>query len=148
MSLFDLYTMPMEEMFQGFFLPLIIIFVITWGILGSLRLFKKRVNIVLSLALALLASATPQFTTFATYTMQWSANWALIAFALVFGFGTLMWMYGSARGIYFQMTDKEYQKVNKDLEKLYREYRATRDEAKRRSLMERIDKLKMKRDLA
>jgi hypothetical protein len=125
MSLFDLMTMPVEEMFQGFFLPFLVIFVITWGILSSLRVFSKRINMVLALALALLASATPQFTMFASYIAQMGANVSIIAFALVFGFGVLMWTFGSGRDIYY-----EFVAPSKKIEKLMKEERKLLKKAK------------------
>ena len=80
---------------------------------------------VLSLALALLASASPQFTMFASYIAQMGATTSIIAFALVFGLGVLMWTFGSSRDIYY-----EFVAPSKKIEKLMKEERKLLKRAK------------------
>ena len=120
--------MPVEEMFQGFFLPFLIIFVIVWAILNALRVFNKRVNMILSLALSLLASSTPQFTLFAAYIAQMGAQVAIVAFGLVFGFGVLMWTFGRGRDIFYEQLsrEKKIEKLTKDRRKYLRKAREAR----------------------
>jgi hypothetical protein len=148
MSLFELFTMPVDQMFQGFFLPFLIIFVIIWAILNSLRVFDRKVNMVLSLSVSILSSSTPQFTMFARYITQMGAQVAIVAFGLVFGLGVLMWSLGRSRDIYYEHLGLNKKRLRKEKQKLYREYRRVTNKSKRREIMERIKEIDLKIALA
>jgi ABC-type multidrug transport system fused ATPase/permease subunit len=154
MNLFDLFTMPIAEMFQGFFLPFLIIFVIVWAILNALKVFNKRVNMVLSLSLSLLASSTPQFTLFAAYIAQMGAQVAIVAFGLVFVFGVMMWTFGRGKDIFYEQLShkKKIEKLMKDRREYLKKARQARrsgNKGKERDYMKRAneidDILKMER---
>jgi hypothetical protein len=119
MELSELLATPVENMFQGFFLPLVLIFAIVWGILSSIRVFDRKVNIILSLALSLMVFFTPQFTLLSTYMAQLGGQIAIIAFGLVFGFGVLMWAFGRGRDIYYEQaaTDKRIMRLEDKIRK-------------------------------
>jgi hypothetical protein len=87
--------------FQQVVLPFLLIFAIMWGILGSLAVFKKRINLTLSIILAILAILTPTFEIFATYLAMLGGQLSLILFILVFGFGVAMWALRGGRDIYY-----------------------------------------------
>jgi len=102
MALEELLGMEASQVFQGLLLPMFIVFAILWALLNSIRVFNRKINTVLAIALAIMVAATPQFTLFTTYLAQMGAQVAVGAFAVLFIFGTLSWMLGSGRDIYYE----------------------------------------------
>jgi hypothetical protein len=98
-------NVPFDQLFQTLLLPMLIIFAILWALLNSIRVFERKINLVLSLALTIMAAVTPQFTIFTTYVAQLGMQVALVAFFLLFAFGSIMWMFGKGRGIYYEQLD-------------------------------------------
>lgn len=151
MELIDLLNLPPEQIFRGFFLPFVILFAISWGVLTSLRIFDKRINLVISLALTVLVVFTPQFTIFATYLTQLGGQFAVAAFFIVFGFGVLMWAFGRGKDIYYEQISSKKEKMNKEIAKHYKKYKEAmeKDDKERMNVeMDIIKKLEMERDLA
>jgi hypothetical protein len=98
-------NVPFDQLFQTLLLPMLIIFAILWALLNSIRVFERKINLVLSLALTIMAAMTPQFNLFTTYVAQLGMQVALVAFFLLFAFGSIMWMFGKGRGIYYEQLD-------------------------------------------
>jgi len=134
MELVDLLSMPLEQMFRGFFLPFVILFAIVFGVLSAVRIFNKKINLVISVALTVLVVFTPQFTVFATYLTQLGGQFAIAAFFAVFGFGVLMWALGRGRDIVYEQTGLTKDKIIKKLEKHYRKYKDAREDGDREKM--------------
>jgi hypothetical protein len=100
-TLADLIGLPVDQLFQGLLLPVLIVFAILWALLNSVRVFDRKINLVLALALTIMSAMTPQFTIFTTYVAQLGAQVAIVAFFLLFAFGSLMWAFGRGRDIYY-----------------------------------------------
>ena len=143
MEVIEVLAMPIEEMFHGLILPFLIIFAITWGILSSLGVFERRINLVLSLALSILVIFTPQFTLFSTYIAQLGGQVAIIAFGVLFGFGVIMWALGRGRDIYEEQlggsgkVDRLMKKRSKYLKKA-RDAELRGDKRRARDYMKRV----------
>jgi len=151
MVLTDILNLPVEQLFQGFFLPFLLAFAILWGLLSALKVFNKKVNIILSLVLTILAASTPQFALFSTYVTQLGAQVAITAFFILFGFGVLVWALGRGKNILYEQTGMTKDKINKQLAKYYKKYREAKEEGnkeKMKTALDEIEKLKMERDIA
>ena len=124
----ELFTAPVETLFQNYFLPFILIFAIFWGVLEAIDKFSRKVNLVLALALTLTAVYGGALTWFSTYIIPLSSYAAVIAFALVFIIGVGIWAISRGRDIYYtEMPGKRAEKINKELAKLYKKYREAKD---------------------
>ena len=118
-----------NQLFQGILLPVLIVFAILWALLNSIRVFNRKINLVLSLALTIMAAMTPWFPIFTNYVAMMGAQVAIAAFFILFVFGTIMWMYGRGRGIYYEMVapDKKLDMLTKRLAKLKEKARDAED---------------------
>ena len=121
----DIIGIPTDQLFQGVLLPVLIIFAILWALLNSIRVFNRKINLVLSLALTIMAAMTPWFAIFTNYVAMMGAQVAIAAFFILFVFGTIMWMYGRGRGIYY-----EFVSPAKKMEMLNNQYRKYMQKAK------------------
>ena len=105
MALTDLIGVPTDQLFQGILLPVLIVFAILWALLNVIRVFDRKINLILSLALTGMVAFTPQFTIFTTYVAQLGAQVAIAAFFILFAVGSVMWMFGKGKGIYYEQLD-------------------------------------------
>lgn len=125
MAIFELFSgnIGIQQLIWEFMLPFLIIFAILWGVLSMLRIFSRQVNLVLSIALTLMVSASPLFTVFANYVSQFGAFTAILAFLAVFVFGAVMWAIGSGKRAYHATAGSaaKVKKLQKDLEKAEKE---------------------------
>ncbi len=80
-------------LFQSYVLPLLIFFVVIWGVLSAINVFGRRINMVLAVAVTLLAIMTPQFAMFSQYMSALSGYTAIGAFTAVFVFGVIAWSF-------------------------------------------------------
>jgi len=155
MELIDLLNLPLEELVRAFLLPFLILFAVMWGILSAVGIFNRKINIVLSFGLSLLATFTPQFGLFATYLSQFGGQFAIAAFFIVFVIGVAMWGFGRGRDIYREQTGgstKELEKLQKQREKYLKKARDAEDsgdKAKARAYMKMVyemdEKIELKR---
>ncbi len=83
--------------------PFIVAFTVTYGILTELKIFRglssNKVNIVLAFAMSFSLLPSGVLTLIVTYFYAANTFIGLIGFGVLFLFGTLMWVYGRARGI-------------------------------------------------
>jgi len=116
----DLLTLTTHELFSGVFLPFIIIFAIFFGALSALRIFSRKINIVLSLALTVAAGYGGVFTWFSSFIMPFGAYFGVIAFVIVFIVGIAMWGLGRGKEIYYEnlAPEEKLKKIDKDIAKL------------------------------
>lgn len=126
MVLTDLIGMPVDQLFQGLLLPVLIVFAILWALLNSIRVFDRKINTILAAALTIMAAMTPQFSLFTTYVAQLGTQVAIGAFALVFVVGAVAWALGRGKDIYY-----DHLSPSKRLEALVK---------KRGDYMEKMDK--------
>ncbi len=126
MALEEFFTLSAQEMMYQLLLPFLIIFVILWGILSKLNLFERKVNLVLSLSLSIIATSTEAFAMLSNYMTEISGYTVLIAFTALFIFGVATWSLrtgGEIYGIHEPISRrekrilKEMEKVNKKLKK-------------------------------
>jgi small-conductance mechanosensitive channel len=89
---------PTNSLMYNYFLPFIIIWVIFFGILEALPIFKRtKINLLLSVAMTLMITATPYWFLLAQFMSQWGAYTAVIVFVVVFVFGVIAWAFGRGR---------------------------------------------------
>lgn len=89
---------------MGVLLPFLLIFVVMWGMLNVVKIFgegpvAKKVNIILSLCIAILAGISPAWSVI-TGMASFLGQFSWVAFVIVFVIGTILWMAGRTRGVY------------------------------------------------
>lgn len=144
MALENFLTAPVQELVYQLFLPFLILFVILWGVLSSLNVFGKKINLVLALGLCTIIVPTEAFAIFARYLTALSGYAAVGAFAVLFIFGITVWSIGKGRDIYhgaLEPTRKE-RRINEKLEKSRKKLADERDQKKKKALIEEIKNLK------
>jgi len=129
MALFDIPDIIVTGSIYTFFVPFLILFCIFWGVLSAMRIFNKKVNLVLSIVITIGLSATDLFTYISTYLLSLGATFTVAAFFLIFFFGIIMWTFGKGKQIYrgamapadrLKNIDKEIAKVDKEIMKAKR----------------------------
>lgn len=143
----DLLNMPVEVIFRGLILPLLIIFAIIWGILSSIRVFGRKVNIILSLSITVLIATTPQFSLLVAYITQMGGNVAIVAFGILLIFGTLAWAFRSGRDIYDEAGgySRRLMKLDEKESKLMEKYNKTGDPHKKDSIWKEVERIRRER---
>lgn len=147
MGIVELLSGGPTELVYGFFIPFLLVFVILWGVLSAFRMFDKKINIIIALAISILAAESEYFPIFANYVGQLGGFTALIAFAVLFLFGIGMYSYGRGRRLYSEHAPPREKREdrNKELKKLYEDLREARykeDEELEDELLEQIERLK------
>jgi len=147
----DLLALTSHELFSTIFLPFIVVFVIFFGALSALRIFSKKINLVLSLALTVAAGYGGAFAWFSSYIMPFGAYFGVIAFAAVFVIGIAVWAVGRGRDIYYEsdpFKKKEYlnKQIAKHQEKMQKAIDKG-DKARAAAEYETIKRLQMERDI-
>lgn len=125
MPLVDMLGMPVEQLFQGLLLPVLIIFAILWALLNSIAVFNRKINFVLAVALTIMAAMAPQFTIFTTYIAQLGAQIALVAFFAIFGVGAVAWALRGGRELYYKHVNP-----SRRIDHLYKKKRDYLDKAR------------------
>lgn len=138
-----LATLSLEESIFFVLLPFIMIFAIFWGILISTRIFNRRISLGLALIITLITASTETFVWFSTVVMQLGALTGVIAFVAVFFVGVISWAFGRGKEFYDEAAGygRSVEKIDKEMEKLWRKYDETRDP----SIMRTIESLERKR---
>lgn len=118
-----------NQLFQGILLPVLIVFAILWALLNSIRVFDRKINLVLALALTIMVAASPLFATLVNVVTTIGVEVALGAFFILFAFGSIMWMFGRGRGIYYEMVSpmKKMEVLNKQYSKYMQKAREAED---------------------
>ncbi len=143
----ELTSLSLNELLYTVFLPFIVVFAIFFGALSAVRIFNKKINLVLSFALTLAGAYGGLFTWFAVYLLPLGAYMGVIAFAAVFFIGIIIWSVGRGKDIYYEAApEKALEKVNKDIEKLYDKYYNESDPAKKRGIDRQIVELERRRE--
>ncbi len=134
-----------QELFFGFFLPFIITLIIFFSVLQMVGAFRRKINLIVSLIITILASTTPVFSTIATWIGRYSAYTALAAFFIVFVIGIGAWTFRRSREYVGGLTseDSELKRLYKRRSKLLEEIDRTGSDSRRAVLydeLEHIDK--------
>ncbi|MEM7825390.1 MAG: hypothetical protein QW412_00845 [Candidatus Aenigmatarchaeota archaeon] len=141
MSIFDFLAQEsLHNIFYNFFLPFIVMFAILFGALEGIRIFNKKINLVLSLAITITAFYGGGFSFFLQYFLLLGPYTAFVAFVLLFFVGILIWAFGRGKEIYYKTAapHKKLEKINKEIEKLYEKYRRETNPAKKRAIDKQI----------
>lgn len=147
MALTDfLGPLQVENLVQEFFLPFILTFVIFWGLLEVLRIFNRRINLVLALGITIAAAYGGLFTILSNFLLQLGAYAGVIAFALIFVVGVVIWAFRSGADII--SPGRRSRKIRERIEKLYDKLARTNNPAKRRAIVEEIKKLEVEEKVA
>lgn len=139
----DLLESSPKELIYTVFIPFIIAFAIFWGILSALGIFGKKVNLILSLAIAVAALQFGAFGIVSSYLLQLSANLAVTSFVIIFILGVIIWSIFTVQDV-FGPPEKKVRKTEEKIEKLYRELGRTRDPAKQAAIEKQIATLRWK----
>lgn len=139
MALFDMdwaATMPVDfanmtpyEIGRNVLVPFILVFIILWNVLERIRIFNKKINVILSLGISILLATTPAFTFMAAYITQVSGGSMLLIFGILLVGGTLVWALGRGRDVYYEQIDssKILKRLYKKRAKYHRKAREARD---------------------
>jgi ABC-type multidrug transport system fused ATPase/permease subunit len=110
--------MPLDQLFQLWFLPFLLTFVILFGVLSALKIFGKKFNLVIALILSFAAALSGVLSLFATFLIPLTGQIVVISFLLIFIVGVVMWAFGKGSEIYYeQVPDKKIEKLNKQIAK-------------------------------
>jgi len=120
--------MTVEEFFRNIFLPFTLTFVLFWAILEGIGRFGRKINLILAFCLTAFAAYGGLFTWFVQYVAQLGAYTGLIAFAIVFILGSIIWAIGRTKEIYHEeIPPKKLEKLNKEIAKLYKKAREAKE---------------------
>lgn len=148
-TILDIGHLTPHQLFYELFLPFVIILVIFFGVLQMTRIFRQRkINLILSLAITALVSATPAFNVISTTLARYAGYTAIAAFFLVFIFGIITW--GIRRGVeYGRGTLVEVEKLRKEVRKLQNQLHREGNSDRRMSLAREInDKKRLLEELS
>ena len=147
MSILDfLQSLKVENLFQGFFLPFILTFAIFWGLLEALRVFNRRINLILALGITIAAAYGGLFGWLSSYLLTLGAFTGLAAFVIIFILGVIVWAFGRGEAIFF--SGRRAMNIRKEIEKLYNKMDRTNNENDRRAIIERIRRLEVEEQVA
>jgi CHASE2 domain-containing sensor protein len=140
----EILQTPLSDFFYLWFLPFLITFVILFSILSALGIFKKKTNLIISLALTFAVAYSGIFSYFATYLFQLSGYVAVTIFIIIFIVGTLMWAFGRGKEIYYEhIPGKEKEKLIKERAKLLEKLREASG-SKKREIIDKIEEIEKK----
>lgn len=132
MPLSGLLSPEVEVMIYETFLPFIITFTIFWGILETLRIFNRKVNLILAVSLSVMAGYGGLFEIVSGYLMQLGAFIGLVAFLVIFVVGMIIFSYGRTRDIYYETggLDRKIENIRKKMMKIQEKIDRAREDEK------------------
>lgn len=92
-TILELTKLTIPQLFFEFFLPFALTLVIIYAVLQMTRLFKSRINLMISFIVSVMVATTPLFGTMASLISRWGSYTALIAFIAVFIIGVGAWAF-------------------------------------------------------
>jgi len=137
MALFDFASSFITNtfIFQNF-IPFIILFALLWGLMSAISSewfkFGKKVNLVISLGIALTAAYTNPW--ILAYIAALGSYAAVVMFGLLFVFGVVRWGLGRGRDIYYDTASrgKREEHLIKELENWQRKFEGAPEGSKQR----------------
>lgn len=152
MVLEEYLPVSIYELFPNIVLPFILTFTIFFAILTLIKLFPKKINLVLSLSFTFFAWYGGLFGWMTTWLAKSIASFAIAIFAVVFILGALAWGFGATKkSFYKSFPEKKLENLYKRREKLLKELKKARDKQdkeKMRSLIEQIRELDLEMEIA
>lgn len=144
----NVFSYSPQQLVYTVFLPFIMVFAIIFGVLQAIRLFNKKINVVLALAITFLAAYGGLFDFFSTYFLYLGPYFGVAVFVAVFVVGALAWGIGRGKEFYYQSLspEKKLEEINKKIEKEYERYRNESDPAKKRAIDRKIVELERERE--
>ncbi len=83
---------PTGSIVYDYFLPFVIIWVVFYGVLSAINIFRRNnINLILSVALTLMMTATPYWFAIGQFIAEWGAWSSVILFVVVFSLGIAGW---------------------------------------------------------
>jgi len=131
-TILELTKLTIPQLFFEFFLPFALTLVIMFAVLQMTRLFRNRINLMISLIVTILVATTPLFGKLATMVSRWGSYTALIAFVAVFIVGVLSWTFRKG-GEYVTGTIDEIRRLKNEIRKLENKMRTEGNPEKRMS---------------
>ena len=142
-----LQALQSGSLFHQFFLPFIFTFAIFWGMLSIIKVFSRKINLILALIFTIAAGYGGIFTLLSNYLMTLGASIVIIAFAAIFIVGVAAWVFLSGGGLYNEaVPERAIEKINEKLKKLEQKYRREGDPAKRRTLDDEMFRLERQKE--
>ena len=84
MTIFEFFTLPLNELLFQFCIPFLVSFALMFGVLEGMKLFKKKINFVIALAATLAFANSPLFLTFSQLISSYGAFLVFASFIAVF----------------------------------------------------------------
>jgi hypothetical protein len=132
-TILELTSLTIPQLFFEFFLPFALTLVIIYAVLQMTRLFKSKINLMISLIVSIMVATTPLFGTMASMISRWGSYTALIAFIAVFIIGIGAWAF--RRGSEYLggaiEAERDLRRLYKRRAKLLNEIERTSDDNKR-----------------
>ncbi len=146
-QLSDYIKIPQEQFVFQFMLPFIIVFAILWGVLTSMKVFERKINLVLAFAMSVGFAFTNLFVWFSTYIINLGSYVALGGFIIIFVLGIFRWMFGRGRDVYYdtQPSSEKLERIDKEIERLY-EKREHASKADQDAIDKTLEELRIKRE--
>lgn len=151
-TILEMFKLTPQELIFKLFLPFILTLIILFAVLQMVGVFKRRINLVISLIATIMIATTPLFAKMATWISQFGAYTALIAFIAVFVIGVGAWAFRrSSEYIGGAIeADIDLKKLYKKRAKLLEEIERTssdRERAAKYDELEHIDRIIRRREL-
>ncbi len=153
MGLFEILTQSApSELLYNFLLPFLLIFAILWGMLSAIKVFDKRINIVISLIITLLVANSTYFISLSQFIGQLGGYTALIAFGILFILGIGMYSFGKGSDIYSEHMPKwrKLKTIRQQKSELRKELQKAKDRGEREkmhSIYEQLKRLEEEEDI-
>jgi len=148
MAILDLlYELAPWELINTFFIPFVVIFVMLWGILTAMGIFKNRkINIVISLGMVLFLASTDIFPMVSQWMIQLGSLTAVAAFLLLFVGGVIIWGIGRGQSIYHGSNPyRALKKIDNEIAKLNRKIGSEGNPQKQARMVKRMRELEDER---
>jgi len=121
-------SLTLQELIFQIFLPFIFIFAILWGVLTTLKIFEKKINLVISLVITLFLASTETFVLLTTYYSQISGAFVTFVFIGLFVVGTIIWAVRRGEHVYYGTSNPSHgiDRLNKKIGQLNKKYNQKR----------------------
>jgi len=143
----DILPPPYSEYAITYFVPFIILFAIFWGVLSTMKVFNKKINVFLALIfpLVFMFGAPETFLWFSNYLISLGSFLAVGAFVAVFVFGIIRWGLQRGHDVYVESgaLDSRIIKKSKEILELNEKMNRTNNQAERMRYAERVRELEL-----
>ncbi len=127
-TILELFSLTPNELFFELFLPFALTLVIFFAVLQMVRLFNRRINLIISTIVTIMIATTPLFAQMAVWISQFGSYTAMIAFIGLFVLGIGAWVFRKGGEYVGDAIEAEM-----NLKKLYKKRAKLLDEIERTS---------------